>query len=367
MLEVVTETTLEAIGREAWSACHPGALEDFDYLAAVEKAGLPGFDWLYLLVHDKGRPLAAAPAFVTDYALDTTLNAFGRQAVATLRRWSPRAFTVRLGALGSPCTETLGLGFAPDLPDTSRPDVLHGLLNAFVAEAAKARCGLVALKDTPGPDQALWDLAAGGFQSIPGLPVAHLEIDFPDLDTYLARLSPGVRRDMRRKLRAREGLQVEVREDLAGLEGAVHDLYVQTRARADMQFESLTPAYFTGVLERMPGRALCVLYWQDGDLLAANLLLQDGSTLLDKFFCMDGARGRSANLYFVSWFTNLQLCLDRGLARYVSGQAGYGAKLRLGSTLTPTALRFRHRSPLVHRALCWAAPLLSDDPTAVAA
>jgi predicted N-acyltransferase len=269
--------------------------------------------------------------------------------------------------MGSPCTETIGLGFSPDLPTATQAPLLNAMISVFGTMAVQAGCNLLALKDTPGADQALWDQAATGFQPIPGLPAAHLDIDFPSLDAYLARLSPGTRRDMRRKLRARDRLEIEVREDLAGLEGVVHALYAQTRARADMQFENLTPAYFSGVLEQMPGRALCVLYRADGELLGANLLLQDGRTLLDKFFCMDGEKGRAANLYFVSWFTNLQLCLDRGLTRYSSGQAGYANKLRLGSTLSPCAMRFHHRHPLVHRALCWAAPRLSDDPVAEAA
>ena len=367
MLEIQTHDTLETIGREAWSACHPGALEDFDYLLAVERARLPGFAWMHILAQADGRPLATVPGFITDYSLDTTLNALGRRTVAAVRKLAPRAFMLKLGALGSPCTETIGLGFSPDFPTTSQAPLLNAMISAFGTEAIRAGCGLIALKDTPGPDQALWDQAAPGFQPIPGLPTAHLDIDFPDLETYLARLSPGVRRDMRRKLRVRDRLQIEVREDLAGLGDAVHALYAQTRARSDMQFEALTPAYFTGVLAQMPGRAFCVLYRLDGELLAANLLLADGATLLDKFFCMDGDKGRAANLYFVSWFTNLQLCLDRGLTRYVSGQAGYANKLRLGSTLTPSAMRFHHRHPLAHRALRWAAPLLSDDPVAEAA
>jgi hypothetical protein len=129
-----------------------------------------------------------------------------------------------------------------------------------------------------------------------------------------------------------------------------------------MALEDLTPAYFQGVLRRMSGRAFCTLYWQGDELLAVNLLLQDGDTLLDKFFCMDAERGRSLNLYFLSWFTNVRLCLERGLKRYFSGQAGYENKLRLGSTLTRTANYFRHRNALVNGGLRLVAPLFAADP-----
>jgi predicted N-acyltransferase len=369
MFEARVHGSLADIGRARWDACFPGALEGFDYLLAVEEAGLPGFTWRYVLVEQDGQAVAAAPAFVTDYALDTTLNPLGRSAVAAARRLAPRAFTLRLGSLGSPLTEDVGLGFAPGLVPSARADALQALVSAFQADALAAHCGLLAIKDTPGPDAGLWDAVAHplGFRPVTGLPIAHLDIDFPDMEAYLARLSSGTRRDMRRKLRALDRITVEVREDLDGLEDAVLALYADTRARAQMQFEDLTAAYFTGVLERMRGRAICVLYRAEGRLLAANLLLHDRQTLLDKFFCMDAARGRALNLYFVSWFTNLGLCLDRGLTRYQSGQAGYASKLRLGSALTPTSMRFRHRNPLINQALRWAAPLLSEDPLAEAA
>jgi predicted N-acyltransferase len=366
MFEATVHRSLADIGRARWDACFRGALEGFDYLQAVEEARLPGFEWRYVLVEAHGRPVAAAPGFISDYALDTTLTPLGRGAVAAVRRIAPRAFTLRLGSLGSPCTEDVGLGFADELDMTARPPALRALVSAFQSDALASRCGLLAIKDTPQPQAGLWDAVARplGFRPVTGSPVAHLDIDFPDLETYLGRLSPGTRKDMRRKLRALDRITIEVRENLDGLEDAVLALYADTRARAQMQFEDLTPAYFTGVLQGMRGRAVCVLYRAEGRLLAANLLLHDHQTLLDKFFCMDGAQGRALNLYFVSWFTNLRLCLERGFTRYQSGQAGYANKLRLGSTLIPTAMRFRHRNPLINQALRWAAPLLSEDPLA---
>ena len=359
--------SIHEIGREAWDACFPGALEGFDYLAAVEAAGLSGFDWRYPVVEDGGGILAAAPGFVTDYSLDTTLTDFGRRLVAATRRVAPRAFTVRMACLGSPCTEDVGLGFAPGLAPQVRAAVLRRLLDGFEAAAAEAGYWLLAVKDSPEKDRELWRCAAAsaGYQPTTGMPTAVLEIDFPDLDAYFARLSAATRKDMRRKLKALPQLRIEVVHDLAGLEGRILDLYRQTRERSDLQFEDLTADYFTGVLARMGERALCVLYWVGGDLIGFNLLLQDGTTLLDKFFCMETARGPALNLYFVSWFTNVRLCLERGLRRYQSGQAAYDNKLRLGSRLIGADMYFRHRRPLVNRALQWAAPLLAEDPAPI--
>ncbi|MFC3070639.1 GNAT family N-acetyltransferase [Phenylobacterium soli] len=364
MPEARVVRSVDEIGREAWDACFPGALEGYDYLAAVEAAGLDGFDWRYAVAEEGGRVLAAAPGFFTDYSLDTTLTDLGRRLVAATRRIAPRAFTVRMACLGSPCTEDAGLGFAPDVPAERRSELLRVLLEGFETAAAQAGCWLLAVKDAPEGQREAWASAARaiGYQQTPGMPTAVLPIDFADLDGYLARLSHATRKDMRRKLKVLDRLRIEVVSDLAGLEPRILDLYRQTRERSDLQFEDLTAAYFAGVLARMGERALCVLYWAGDELIGFNLLLQDGETLLDKFFCMESARGPALNLYFVSWFTNVRLCLERGLKRYQSGQAAYENKLRLGSRLIGADMYFRHRRPLVNRALQWAAPLLADDP-----
>lgn len=345
MLEARVFESIEQIGRDAWDATRPSASEGFDYLAAVEAAGLPGFAWRYLLVEDAGRQVAAAPVFLADYRLDATLTDLGRRMVALTRKIAPRAFTMRMACLGSPCTEDVALGLAHDLEPLRRRQVLQLLLDALEATAARENCGLLAVKDARAAQDELWSepARAAGFQPTPGMPTAVLPIDFADVDGYLARLSSATRKDMRRKLKAMAGLRIEVVGGISGLEDRVFDLYRQTGARSDRQFEELTAAYFTGVLERLGDGAFCVLYWADEALIGFNLLLQDETTLLDKFFCMETARGPAFNLYFVSWFVNVGLCLERGLARYETGQVGYVDKLRLGCRLEGARMYVRHR------------------------
>jgi predicted N-acyltransferase len=277
--------------------------------------------------------------------------------------------TLRLASLGSPCTETALLGVSAQVSPAERPVLVRNLLVGFEEAARELRCGLLGMKDVAHSDQALWVVAAAalGYRAIPSLPIAHLDVDFATLDDYLARLSAGARRDMRRKLRALASVRIEIREEIGDVIDQVMALYAETRSRAELSLEALTRDYFLGVMRGMAGRALMVLYFQGDDLLGANLLLQDGETLLDKYFCMDAARGRPLNLYFLSWFTNVRLCLERGWTRYQSGQAAYDAKLRLGSRLTRTTNCFRHRNRLVNGVLQLAAPLFAADPTLKAA
>lgn len=355
--------TIEVIGRDAWDACFPGEVEGYDYLQAVEKAGIEGFRWRYALVEEDGRLLAAAPGFLTDYRLDTTLSGAGKRVADAVRRVFPRALLLRLACLGSPCTETAQLGFAPGVTPFQRSPLAHELINAFEIHAAAESCYLLGLKDVSETDRAIWDHAACplGYRPVAGLPTAWLNIDFDSVGAYLARLSPSARKDMRRKLRSRDQVEVEIRRDLDDVIDQVMVLYAATHARAEMQLETLTADYFRKVLRAMGERSLCVLYRCGGRLLGFNLLLQGDGLLLDKFFCMSD-EARVYNLYFLSWFENIGYCLSHGIRRYQSGQAAYEAKLRLGSRLSRTQMYFRHRNPVLNSALRLASPMFAADP-----
>jgi predicted N-acyltransferase len=364
--EIGVVDSLAAIDRAQWDALFAETLEGYDYLTAVERAGLEGFRWRYVLASENGVLVAAVPAFLTDYSVETTLTGPGKRAIEAVRGVIPGFLKLGMACLGSPCATTVGLGFAPRIAEDDRPALLTALLTAFEADARAQGCGLYASKDVTQADRPLWDAAARprGYRPMASLPIAGLDIDFADMDAYFARLSYTARKDMRRKLRVLDGLRVEVRSEVDDLAPRLMALYEQTRERADMSLEHLTAAYFTGVPRQMPGRAFWVLYFQGEDLLAANLLVQDETTLLDKYFLMDAARGRALNLYFVSWFTNVRLCLERGLTRYRSGQAAYENKLRLGSQLTRTSIYFRHGNPAFNAVMQLFAPLFAADPAA---
>ncbi|MFX6815312.1 hypothetical protein ABTH42_19210, partial [Acinetobacter baumannii] len=85
----------------------------------VEDAAIPGFELFYVTVRRNGRLVAAAPGFVTDYRLDTTVQGPVRRLTDVLYRVAPRLLSLRLISLGSPVTETASIGVAPGEPDPS--------------------------------------------------------------------------------------------------------------------------------------------------------------------------------------------------------------------------------------------------------
>lgn len=348
MTEITVHSSIDAFTAAEWNQLFPDELEDHAYLCAIERAGLAGFRYLYFAVREGDRLLAAVPAFITDYRLDTTMQGGLRRATETLAKVFPRLLRIPMLALGSPVTERCRVGFAPE----AKPELCVAWLDAILTQmetvAAKEKCGMLAVKDAP-LDEPAWQKVCPrhGLRGLPGLPGATLDIPWRDLEGYLATLGASTRKDLRRKWRTGSALQIEWRSDLAGIADDVQRLYRATLANADLSFEELTPAYFENVLRGMPGRAFCVTYREDGKLLAFNLVLCNAGRLLDKFLGMDYAAMDRYNLYHVSWLENIRHCIERGIGVYESGQGLHAEKRRLGSTLHANALWYRHRNRFV--------------------
>ncbi|MGH8145083.1 MAG: GNAT family N-acetyltransferase, partial [Rhodanobacteraceae bacterium] len=301
--------------------------------------------YVYFAVREGARLLGAAPGFITNYRLDTTVQGGLRRVTEAAARVFPKLLNIPMLALGSPVTERCRVGFVPDATLEQQVAWLDQILTRMEAFAGELRLGMLAIKDAPR-DEPIWQRVCPrhGLRALPGLPGATLDITWRDLDGYLAALGPATRKDLRRKWRARGMLGIAWRSDIDGVADDMQRLYRETLAHAELSFEELTPAYFENVLRNMPGRAFCVTYREHDRLVAFNLVLQDGRRLLDKFLGMDYAAMDRYNLYHVSWLENIRHCVDEGLAVYASGQGMQQEKMRLGSTLHRNALWYRHRN-----------------------
>ncbi len=354
-------STIRAIQRSTWNDCFPGALEDWDYYVAVENAAIADFKWRYLAVYENGTVVAVAAAFITDYRLDTTVSGSGKRFTERLERLWPGVLQLQLYAIGSPVAERCDAGVASGVPEARRPLLLKHLLQAARQDANAFGIGLVAVKDVPTKDPH-WAAScrAAGFQSMPSLPTGLLSVPYGSVDAYLGSLCKSTRKDLRRKLRA-PGPRVEWRHNIDDVLPEVMRLYEETLSRSDLQFERLPASYFTGILERLENRAVCVVYWVDERLVAFNLILLDQHRLVDKFFGHDREFSREYNLYFRSWLTNVDYCIQHNIPVYECGQEGYASKLRLGCEFRGNSMFFRHRNWLVNGLLKLAKMFLRPD------
>lgn len=364
-MEFIVHASIHDIAPADWDVCFAGDPESWAYYRAVESAGLSGFACSVFQVRDAGRPVLVAPAFTTEYRLDTTVQ-------GGMKRWlAPfsRLLTLRLFCLGSPAADKCHLGFAPGLSSQARAQALDTLLAGFDSLAARHRIGLLAVKDLAAEDatdEVSGAFVRAGFTCQASLPTAVLPLPFADEESYLASLSKATRKDVRRKLKAEAALHIEVRSGPEALEQVdeMMALYEEQRARSCVdfeQFEQLTPAYFREVLVGLGDAAPVFLYWVGEELIGFNLCLTGGGKFIDKFIGFREPLARQFDLYVVSWMTNLRYCLKHTIPLMQTGQTAYAMKRRLGSELRSNSVLFRHRSRLLNGVLKLAGPLLAAD------
>lgn len=297
-----------------------GEAEGYDYYLAFQNAGIEDFEFGYLVVSRDGARVAVAPYFVTSYRINTTLPA----------GWLKRALgwlQFRIACVGHPSAD-----FGMIDGETSAE-----VLAAINADLYK-RAAIVAYKDFDA------SLVLDGFSIETNLPVARLEIK----DDFFSALKGSVRREFRQRLRRARGLRIE---ECAGFPAAhaarIYELYLQTLARADMVFETLTPRFF----ELAAPLGKYVLYWEGERLIGFALLICKGRVMLGKYLGMDYAAARRYGLYFVMMLNHIEICIRDGYTSYQTGSSSYDFKERLGSILIPTYIYFRHRNKFANRAL----------------
>ncbi|MEO8459041.1 MAG: GNAT family N-acetyltransferase [Dokdonella sp.] len=236
------------------------------------------------------------------------------------------------------------------LPRSSSP---VALVDAWLAELARAQPFLI-IKDIP-EDSPLLDAEsnanaravinacrAAGFVILEGQALAWLPIDFTSADDYLQRLSSARRKDIRRKLRSRDELEISVLATGATefadatTRTEFYALFRNVYAQSEIHFDQLTPAFFDAVLQDASSGGVVFTYRRNGCMIGWNLCFVVGDKLIDKYVGFVYPDARDCNLYFISWMRNLDYACERGLKYYVAGWTDPQIKAYLGAQFTFT-------------------------------
>ncbi|TBV75403.1 GNAT family N-acetyltransferase [Pseudoxanthomonas winnipegensis] len=236
------------------------------------------------------------------------------------------------------------------------PLPLNGSVEALADEvlAQARRAPLLIVKDLPDDSPLLGlhgnrraqafaqALAERGFVLMQGMQLAWVPIDFADEDAYLARLSSGRRRDIRRKLRSRAELRIECLPtgascfDEPDTLATYYALYLNVYAQSQIHFDQLDRAFLDGLLRDGGSGGRVFAYYHDQALIGWNLCYEHAGMLVDKYIGLAYPQARQHNLYAVSWMHNLDHARRQGLSHYVAGWTDPEIKRYLGARLTPT-------------------------------
>lgn len=196
-----------------------------------------------------------------------------------------------------------------------------------------------------------------GFIGVEGQALAYVAVNFSDTDEYLARMSHSRRRNIRRKLRSLDKLRVDVvatgdpRFENARFNDELYQLYLAVYQQSDIHFDLLTPDFFNALLKDANSGGQVFFYWHEEVLVGYNICYQHEHKLIDKYIGMNYPLAQEFNLYFVSWFVNLDYALKNGLRFYVAGWTDPQVKASLGASFTFTRHLVWVRNPLLRRIL----------------
>jgi hypothetical protein len=344
-----------------------------DYIAQLE----PGQLLDHFLAHppvgfQAARMACGLPTFVAPYDLLTTLDDAVRRRVLRLpgyRLWG-RLLSWRTRFIGATVTEFVPLpaGVAPErlaaeIFGTWRRDrallVVKDIAEATPLLDARANARAQAFAQA---------CVARGCVLLEGMALAWVPIDFASADDYLAGLSRSRRKNIRRKLRAREALGIACLHtgDALFADPSVvaefYALYRQVYAQSEIHFDLLGEEFFRAVLGDVTSGGLVFTYRLDGHLIGWNLCYVHRGMLVDKYIGLAYPQAHEYNLYVVSWMENLEYARRHGLSHYVAGWTDTGIKRQLGAHFSTTRHAVYVRNPLLRFVFRRCAHLFEAEP-----
>ncbi len=342
-----------------WQRLQPNCLEAYHYHLAFDLGQVAGFKTGYISILKDGEVVCIAPFFITDYALDTTVQGAMKSFTRSINKWLPALMTLRLLCVGSPVTDSAQIAYDKNILLDSEIIRQLSLMLETVAEAEGAN--VIAFKDILERDATLLRplLEAHGYSCVDNMPVARNSINFKDLDAYFASISASTRKDLRRKLKKFDQIRIEEHDGMPPHLAQIYQLYLNCYEKSELKFEKLTLAFFESLATTMPKQCRFVLYYFDEKLIGFNCLLIGNGVMLDKYIGMDYIHSTEVNLYALAWLHKIKMCIRDGYHTMQSGQAAYDVKLSFGAKLEQTYILFKHRNRFINPLLKLASRVLA--------
>ncbi|WP_088822676.1 GNAT family N-acetyltransferase [Acinetobacter apis] len=206
-----------------------------------------------------------------------------------------------------------------------------------------------------------------GFLSVEGQALAYVPINFSSREEYLSRLSKSRRKNLKRKLKSLTELRIErlstgdPQFDDAHFTSHLYQLYLAVYHQSEIHFDLLSADFFTQILQDASSQGIVFLYWVGSELAGYNICYTYKDNLVDKYIGFKYPLATDYNLYFVSWFVNLDYALNHKLKFYIAGWTDPEVKAQLGAQFTFTRHLVWIHSPFLRFILKKLRPLFESD------
>lgn len=332
------------------------------YRNALEPAGLLQHFLDHPPLDFRAECLASgAPVFTARFDLLTTADESAQRLFA---RIPGGRFLRRLLCWPTMFYGTTVSEYAPLPPQSSAQALCNEVFTAWkrstrlmILKDIPTQSALLGAEDNGSAEALVAECHARDFILVEGQALAWLPIDFADEDEYLSRLSSGRRRDIRRKLRVRSEMQIEILEtgdvrfrDEAFL-AEMYAMYREVYAQSEIHFDLLSADFFRALLQDAGLCGQVFFYRRADELVGYNICFVHEGKLIDKYIGLRYPAARECNLYFVSWMENLAYARRLGLTHYVAGWTDPQIKAYLGARFTFTRHAVYVRNPILRAIL----------------
>ncbi len=364
-LTIKVISKIEEIDPEAWDSLFPGALENYNFYKTLDESRFDQFSFYYLLVYANETVVGAAPCFLMDYALETTVQGPLKVIFTALKKVFPNFASLRVLVCGLPM-EQGRMGFG----NWDSSEVFRSILDGMEQLAKDKRISILGFKDFGERFCPLLDkLQNHGFYKFQSLPTTQMGTCFENFDQYFKTLSRVSRDGLKRKFKKVDGivpLDMEVTDELTqDILDEVYALYRQTESQGAYQFETAPKEFFRLISKNMPNIAKYFLWRIRGKLVAFALCLVSKELFVDFYLGFDYSVAYQYHLYFVRFRDLMKWCIENKIEKYEMGNTNYEPKRRFGFDFIPLYAYAKHRNKYVNpffKLLCKALKPENFDP-----
>ena len=294
-----------------WERLLPGDAEGYRYHLAFELARVPGIRTGYVAIKRGGIVVFLAPYFIQEHVRDSLAEDWSTPLPDCLKEGAQEKTRLRLLSVGSPVTHGCKLGIASDYQfDPGMVDTLYAEL---MRVGRRMQIDAILFRELLRPDahRLALPLQRLGFAESEGARFVAWDIGDAGVNASLATLGDPARAEPQQQA-WRSSLDIREYDGMPPDMDAIHALHGASR---------LTPQFYESVAALMPQHCRYVLYYEQGRLVAFNLLLHRNGVLTHQYAGMDPAVERAMGLRGLISLHNLQMCVRDGFHTYRSDYA----------------------------------------------
>ena len=280
-------------------------------------------------------------AFSMNFKILTTVNKRVKNILKYIELFIPK---IKLLFIGTTVTE-----YSIFPKGVQADKVCEGILKKFsemkssvlVVKDIAMESPVLAEEDNRFTNELISCLKGKKFQTIYGEALAYVGINFTSVDEFLSRFSKSRRKDFKRKLRSMSDVaidQVNTGDEFFNEENVqyFYNLYLNVYNDSVIHFDKLTLNFFRSVLQSSKSGGIVFVYKHDGKIIGYNICFKAGDNFIDKYIGLIYPDAHNFNLYFISWFYNLDYCIKNNIKLYIAGWSDPEIKSYLGAEFTFT-------------------------------